>query len=82
MIKKLIGCLLLCNFLTAHEEVFYTDEDDELFNRGKFVGEENQDYIRARKRERNTNWAITLGTTAIGIATVILVGKNHTPKED
>jgi hypothetical protein len=63
--------------LSAQDEVFYTDEDDELFNQGKFVGEENPDYLRAIRFERNKNWAIALGTTAIGVATVILVGQHH-----
>lgn len=70
---------LFCGLpLSAHEEeVFYTDEDDELFNQGKFVGEENPDYLKAIRFERNKNWAIAMGTAAISIATVILVGQHH-----
>ena len=59
------------------DDIFYTDEDDELFNRGKFVGIDSDDYLRARRKERNKNWAIALGTTALGIATVVFVGQNH-----
>lgn len=59
------------------DDIFYTDEDDELFNRGRFVGVENDDYLRARIRQRNTNWAIALGSTIVGITTLVLVGQNH-----
>lgn len=59
------------------DDIFYTEEDDQLFNRGTFVGVENDDYLRAARRQRNKNWAIALGSTALGIATVILVGNNH-----
>lgn len=83
--KRFISVLLLCsflapNFLVAQDEVFYTDEDDELFNRGKFVGEENRDYLRARQRERTKNWSIALSSIAIGVATLVLVAKNHDGK--
>ncbi|NGX59214.1 MAG: hypothetical protein KR126chlam3_00361 [Chlamydiae bacterium] len=85
--KKIISILTLCSFLTvnclsAHEEIYYTDEDDELFNRGKFVGEENQDWLKAIRRERNKNWAIALGTTAVGIATLFLVGQHHSKNKE
>ena len=59
------------------DAIFYTEEDDELFNRGKFVGIESNDYLRARRRERNKNWAIAIGSTVIGVATLFLVNENH-----
>lgn len=82
MIKNFILALTLCSFLSAHslvaeEETFYTDEDPELFNHGKFVGGENKDYLRAQTLEKKKTWAVAIGTSIIGIATVILVGKNH-----
>ncbi len=64
----------------AHEledEVYYTEEDDELFNHGKFVGQETNEYEKRIRKERTKNWAIALTSTAVGVATVILVGKNH-----
>lgn len=58
-------------------EVYYTEDDDDLFNHGKFVGQESDEYLRRIRRERNKNWAIALASTAIGVTTVVLVGKNH-----
>ena len=83
--KKFIGLftimgLVFSSGIYAHEiedEVYYTEDDDELFNRGKFVGEESNEYQMRIRRERNKNWAIALTSTAVGIATVVLVGKNH-----
>lgn len=83
--KKIIGYLTLSSLLFspilafAHDEdeVYYSDEDDELFNRGKFVGQENDAYLKQRRYDRNKNWAIAIGTTAVGVATLILVGKNR-----
>jgi len=63
-------------------DVFYSDIDDELFNRGKFVGKETEDYLRAFRRERNKNWAIAIGTTAIGIAALVFVSNGHEKKEE
>ncbi len=75
---------LFCNAIPcmAHEDlddpvVYYTDEDDELFNRGRFVGVETDEMIRARNKVRNKNWSIALGSTAVGVATLVLVGINH-----
>ena len=59
------------------DEVYYSDEDDELFNRGKFVGKESDDYEQMRRRMQTRNWSIALSSTAVGIATLLLVGKNH-----
>lgn len=59
------------------DTVYYTDEDDDLFNRGKFVGEESNAYILAQKRERNRNWMIAIGTTAIGVAALVLTSNHH-----
>lgn len=79
--KKWISFVTICSILTSPflcaEEIFYTDEDESIFNRGKFVGQENQDYLRAQQREKTKNWSIALGSTAIGIATLILVKQNH-----
>jgi|GEM_PF-3224220 len=80
--KKWISYLALFSLfcgapLKAHDEVYYTDEDDELFNQGKFVGEENPDYLKAIRFERNKNWAIAMGTTAIAVAAVFLTGQHH-----
>ncbi len=89
--KKLFTYLILFSFFFCRigafaqedscvpedSEVFYTDIDDELFNRGKFVGQETNDYLRRQKRARNTNWAIALGSTAIGVAVLVFVGHNH-----
>lgn len=59
------------------EDTFFTDEDDELFNRGKFVGQESDEWLKARRFERNKNWAIAITTTALGVATGVLVGQQH-----
>lgn len=59
------------------DNLFYTDEDDELFNRGTFVGADDNAYLIAARRERTKNWAIAIGSTALGVATLILVGNNH-----
>ncbi len=59
-------------------EAYYMDEeDDEFFNQGKIVGKDTGDYLKAQKRIRNKNWALALGTSAIGIATLVLLGKNQ-----
>ncbi len=79
-------CLLASFALTpfAHadepileDDVFYTEEDDDLFNHGKFVGMQTNDYMRARRIERNKNWAIAVGSTIAGVATLFLVSKHH-----
>lgn len=80
--KKFISSLLILSFISpqlllSQDEVFYTDEDEDLFNRGKFVGQENKDYLRAQQRERTKNWSIALGSIVVGITTLILVAKNH-----
>ena len=80
--KKYICYLILCSFLStnclvAHDEIFYTDEDDELFNRGKFVGQENKDYFREQKRARSKNWAFAVGAAVLGTVTLYLVSQNH-----
>lgn len=87
MMKRLISLFTLLSLVLASparaedpivdDDIFYTEEDEELFNRGRFVGLESDDYLRRERRARNTNWAIALGTTALGIATVILVGNSH-----
>jgi len=59
------------------DNVYYTEEDDMLFNRGRFVGEDDYSYLRAAKRERNKHWAIALGSTCVGIATLIFVHNQH-----
>ncbi len=85
--KRFTSLLLLFSFVAMplaraeepimDDDIFYTEEDDELFNRGKFVGIESNDYLRARRRERNKNWAIAIGSTVIGVATLFLVNENH-----
>jgi len=85
--KRFISFLLLLSFAAMplaraedpimDDDIYYTEEDNELFNRGKFVGVENDDYLRAYRRERNKNWAIAIGTAAIGIASLVLVHENH-----
>lgn len=59
------------------DEVYYTQDDDDLFNKGKFVGAESDEYQKRIRRERMKNWGIALTTTAIGAATVVLVGNHH-----
>lgn len=79
--KKFTIILTLLSFLTlngvfAQDQVYYTDEDTDLFNRGKFVGEENKDYIRQIEIQKKKNWSLAIGSTAVGILACILVAKN------
>ena len=62
--------------------IYYTDEEDPYFNRGTIVGIESDEIRRARNRVRNRNWAIALGSVAIGVATSILVNDQHTKRQD
>lgn len=55
----------------------YYDETDDCFNKGKFVGRESDDYLKSIRRAKQRNWALAVGTTAVGVLTLILVGKNH-----
>ena len=86
--KKLIASitvlgLVFSNGIFADEacaeepKVYFTDEDSDLFNKGKFVGKESDDYLRAMRRARQKNWAFAAGTTLVGVLTMVLVGKNH-----
>lgn len=88
MMKRLFGCFLIFSLAFApvisfaHEAgepedmIYYTDEDDDdLFHKGKFVGAENDDYLRAQRRVRTRNWSIAIGTTALGIAALLLAKK-------
>lgn len=52
-------------------------EEDEIFNRGKMVEKESDEYQRALRREKQKNWTLALTTTALGIATFILVAKER-----
>ena len=58
------------------EQVFYTDEDDDLFNKGKFVGQETDQYLVQIRRRKAQNWGIALGTTALGVAALLLSAKH------
>ena len=61
----------------VEDDTFYTEEDDQLFNRGKFVGVESDEALRAQRRQRNKNWAIAIGSTAVGIATLFVASNHH-----
>ncbi len=84
--KKFVGYLSAFSLLLSPaayaqveevDETYYTEEDDELFNRGKFVGRENNDYQIRIRRERTKNWTIALTSTAAAIAAVFFAGKDH-----
>lgn len=55
------------------------DEESCPFPRGKRVGRETDEFQRAQRRTRLKNWSLAITTTAVGIATLILV-KNHHDK--
>lgn len=81
MKKKIIASITLLCLLAIRpgvcDEFSYDDEEDDLFNRGKMVTKESDEYERARRRERQKNWTLALTSTAVGIATFILVSKDH-----
>jgi len=68
--------LLFSQGAYCEDEYFDDEEDDEFFNRGSIVGEESDEYAKARRRQRFKNWGLALSTTAAGITTFILVKKN------
>lgn len=53
------------------------DDDECTLPHGKMVGRETDEFQRLQRRSRMKNWSIALTTTAIGIATLILVKQNH-----
>ena len=87
--KKFIGIftvfgMIFCSSISAHEELdetYYTEDDDELFNHGKFVGKENDEYLKRIRNERNKNWAIALTSTALSVTTAALLGKSQHDKK-
>lgn len=82
MKKKFFTLLTLLSFTfaqsgSAHEETFYYDEDEEYFNQGTVVGQDTGEYERAVRRTKMRNWTVAVGSVALGITTLVLVGKNH-----
>lgn len=78
--KKSILCLMISTLLFSSFSFGqdYIPEDEETpFTRGALVGDEPDDYRRSIRRERFKNWGLAAGSIAVGIATLILVGKNH-----
>lgn len=57
--------------------ILYSDDEDEIFNRGSIVGIESDEMIRARNRIRNRNWALAITSTIVGAAAMAFIGVNH-----
>lgn len=82
MKKTLLSLLTILSFIStplAHaeeegEEIYYYDEDEELFNKGTFVGEETNFYIKQQKKAQYRNWGIAIGTTVASAVAFVLVG--------
>lgn len=87
MKKKLISYFTILSILTSPflysdgEDPFIDEElQEELFNRGRIVGEEPQDIIQAQKRARWTNWSMALTSVAAGVTALVLVKQHHNHK--
>ena len=83
MKKYLLSIFAVCSLilspsLKCEEETFYYDEDEEYFNQGTVVGQDTGEYAKAKRRAKMRSWTIAVGSTILGITTLVLVGKNHT----
>lgn len=87
--KKFVACITIAGLLLSSgafadedccmpepSKVYY-DETEDCFNKGKFVGKESEDYLKSLRFARNRNWGLATGATALGILTLVLVGKHH-----
>jgi len=81
MKKTIISSLVLLTLFSGRPafgaDASYDDEEDDLFNRGKVVSKESNEYERARRRTRFKNWGLAFTTTALGVATLVVVSNQH-----
>ncbi|NGX39305.1 MAG: hypothetical protein KR126chlam1_00631 [Chlamydiae bacterium] len=68
--------LCLSQGIYAEDETFYYDEDEEFFSQGKVVGKDSGEFEHHRKMEQLRNWTIAIGSTILGVTTLVLVGHN------
>lgn len=90
--KKIITLLTAFSFISTpllradqppgpHEispsTTYADEEEEELLPPGKVVGRAANSSMSEAKKARIRNWSIAAGVVAIGIATLVLVAKNH-----